>query len=64
MSLMSYSDAIALPHGDPHGHGDGWDCATKDVQHGETKRLTVVSGSDTGKAGTAPEGKTAFSKNK
>lgn len=34
-------DAVALPHGDPHGHGDRRDEAAEDVQQGETEALPV-----------------------
>lgn len=49
-------DAVALPHGDPHGHGDGRDAA-EDVQQGETETLAIIPGSSTGEAGTTPESK-------
>lgn len=57
-----YSDAVALSHGDPHGHGDCWDQAAEYLQQGETERLAIPSRSLTGKAGTAPEGKTTWIK--
>lgn len=53
--LWPYFDAVALPHGDPHGQGDGRDNA--DVQQGETKTLAVLLGGYTGETGEAPEGK-------
>lgn len=52
-------DAITMPHGDPHGHGDGWDAA-EDVQEGKTETLPIFLGGYTGEAGTAPKSKTAF----
>lgn len=52
-----YFDAVALPHGDPHGQGDGRDAA--DVQQGETETLAVLLAGDTGETGEAPEGKAA-----
>lgn len=39
-------DAVAFPHGDPHGQGDGGNNA--DVQQGETQTLTVLLGGYTG----------------
>ena len=51
-------DSVSMPHGDPHGHGDGRDEA-KYVQQGETETLSVVPDGDAGEAGTAPESTTA-----
>lgn len=51
-------NAVALPHGDPHGQGDGRDAAEV-VQQGETETLAVLLGGHAGEAGEAPEGKTA-----
>lgn len=53
------SDAIVLPHGNPHRHGDGRD-GTEDVQQGETKALAVPLCGSTGEARAAPEGKATF----
>lgn len=55
--LWPYFDAVALPHGDPHGQGDGRN--TADVQQGETEALAVLLGGDTGETGEAPEGTAA-----
>lgn len=53
-------DAVALPHGDPHGHGDRRDEAAEDVQQGETEALPVFLAGWTGEAGKAPESKTTW----
>lgn len=53
--LWPYFDAVALPHGDPHGQGDGRDKA--DVQQGETETLAVLLTGYTGETGEAPESK-------
>lgn len=55
--MWPYFDAVALPHGDPHGHVDGRDEA-EGVQQGETDALAVSLSGDTGKAGAAPESET------
>lgn len=62
--LRPHFDAVALPHGDPHGHGDGVDEATKDLQQGETETLAVVPGGFTGEAGATPESKTTLTRKK
>ena len=61
LEFRPYFDAIALPHGDPHWHADGRDAA-EDVQQGEAETLAVLSGSSTGKAGTAPAGETTLTR--
>lgn len=58
----AYFDAIALPHGDSHGHGD-WRDATN-VQQGETETLAIFLCSYTGKTGEAPESKTTLTRKK
>lgn len=55
---ITYSDAVALPHGDPHGHRDGRDQAAKYFQQGETEALPIISGGYTGETWTAPESET------
>lgn len=52
-------DAVALPHGDPHGEADGRDEA-EIVQQGETETLAVSLGGHTGEAGETPKRKTAW----
>lgn len=59
--VWPHLDAVVVAHGHPHGHGDGTDAA-EHVQQGETETLTKVTGGFTGEAGTAPEGKAAFSR--
>lgn len=58
--LWPYFDAVALPHGDSHGQGDGRDQAH--VQQGETQTLTVLLGGHTGETGAAPEGKATYTR--
>lgn len=57
---MSYFDAVAVSHGNPHGHGDRWDTATKDLQQRGAEVLPKLFGGLTGEAGAAPEAKTTF----
>lgn len=59
-NVCPYFDAVTLPHGGPHGHGDGWDAKTEVLQQGETETLPVILGGDTGEARQAPESKTTL----
>lgn len=45
-------DAVAVPHGDPHGHGDGRDEASEaELQQGDTQILTKLLGGSACEAG-------------
>lgn len=57
---MSYLDAVAVPHGDPHGHGDRWDTEAEDLQQRGAEMFAELFGGLTGEAGAAPEGKATF----
>lgn len=55
--VCPYTDAVTVPHGDPHGHGDGGDAAADAnvVQEGQTETLAVLFSGHTGEAGPAAE---------
>lgn len=59
-----YLDVVALSHAGPHGHGDGRQPSSKELQQGETETLAMFFGSHAGKAGAAPEAKTAWEGNR
>lgn len=58
--FLSYFDAVAVSHGNPHGHGDWWDNKAKDVQQRGTEVFPKLFRGLTGEAGAAPKGKTTF----
>lgn len=51
IKFWPYGDAIAVSHGDPHGHGGRRDHAAHPVGQRETEIFPVVSRSFTGEAG-------------
>lgn len=57
LTLRPHLDAVALPHGHPHGEGGGGDAA-EDVQQRQTQTLPVLTRGHTGEAGQTPTSKT------